>query len=653
MKIFCFLPLFLFGMSSLSRADQTENFLGLALGARPAALGGTYQALSDDQAGIGFNPAGMANLVQSQAGFNHVQWIDGIEYDRLAAVLAEPGVWSLGLDFGYLQEDPTQWTQAQDSLAAHALAAGFSVARPFFHQLALGLRMHVEQEMWQPWPGYDQDLDYGASLDLGLQYLGLIQNLDLGLSLRNLGFGSQAIRTYRFTLPANGTLPNNITLNPGFMMPRFAGGLAYGLFDGRWKLALDLDLPALQPSSVHLGTEAWILEPLALRLGVILGPASYATAGLGWRYRNWDFDYAFMTADSLGPTHRLSASLRWGSPLARTFSVHEAIAPNGDGPYRNITFEHQMRAQARMKSWTLKITDESGNVLRTYRGTGWPPDKLDWDGKDDQGRVVADGKVKAEFSAVYPGGVEAGQKAWNLEMDNTPPALGFDTGPRVVYGSKRGTVKVPTNTLIWASDQHGIAAWEMVIRDSQSRVVNTLHGTGEPPANLVWDGRDAKGSYIASGQVYSMQVSAKDRLGNIARTKPLDLVVLVREVRFSLAAGTLFETGSANLKSEDYGGMQAAAASIHKYWQSGTYIYVVGHTDNQPIHGGQYADNQALSEARAQTVADALKASLGPEGAWIKVVGKGDTEPVADNDTPEGRAKNRRVEIIVKTKVEE
>ena len=79
-------------------------------------------------------------------------------------------------------------------------------------------------------------------------------------------------------------------------------------------------------------------------------------------------------------------------------------------------------------------------------------------------------------------------------------------------------------------------------------------------------------------------------------------------------------------------------------------IEIAGHTDNQPISKrlqSKFADNQMLSEARALVVAAYFKKKLNLESSQIAVIGKGQKSPVADNDTPEGMAANRRVEILI------
>jgi len=72
-------------------------------------------------------------------------------------------------------------------------------------------------------------------------------------------------------------------------------------------------------------------------------------------------------------------------------------------------------------------------------------------------------------------------------------------------------------------------------------------------------------------------------------------------------------------------------------------VRVVGHTDNV----GSDASNNTLSIARADTVRDFLE-DRGVSRSRIEAVGRGEREPIASNDTADGRAKNRRVEIFLR-----
>jgi chemotaxis protein MotB len=80
-------------------------------------------------------------------------------------------------------------------------------------------------------------------------------------------------------------------------------------------------------------------------------------------------------------------------------------------------------------------------------------------------------------------------------------------------------------------------------------------------------------------------------------------------------------------------------------------VQVEGHTDNLPIEEGstiarRYPSNWELSGQRAINVLKSL-ASLGVEEGRLAAVARGDTRPMVSNDTPEGRAYNRRVEIVI------
>ena len=103
----------------------------------------------------------------------------------------------------------------------------------------------------------------------------------------------------------------------------------------------------------------------------------------------------------------------------------------------------------------------------------------------------------------------------------------------------------------------------------------------------------------------------------------------------------LFETGKATLKPESMEEIQRVA----EYMKANptARFEVQGHTDSQ----GSDKVNDPLSQQRAEAVVKALE-SQGVDGFNLRAVGKGSHEPVADNGTEEGRAKNRRVEVIKK-----
>ena len=103
----------------------------------------------------------------------------------------------------------------------------------------------------------------------------------------------------------------------------------------------------------------------------------------------------------------------------------------------------------------------------------------------------------------------------------------------------------------------------------------------------------------------------------------------------------LFATDSYAVRADLQDDLRAVASSLQRYPNS--VVDVVGHTDNT----GEAAYNQQLSQRRAQAVASVLTRS-GVAGSRVRVIGRGEDQPIASNLTPDGRAQNRRVEIIIR-----
>lgn len=125
--------------------------------------------------------------------------------------------------------------------------------------------------------------------------------------------------------------------------------------------------------------------------------------------------------------------------------------------------------------------------------------------------------------------------------------------------------------------------------------------------------------------------------GDVAvRTTPEGLVISLREIGF-------FDTGSAEIKASS----QVAFARLAEILrQNGSRIRIEGHTDNVPIHNSKFSSNWDLSTARATaTIRLLIRYKLNPE--LMTAAGYAEFHPIAGNDTAEGRASNRRVDIVV------
>lgn len=114
---------------------------------------------------------------------------------------------------------------------------------------------------------------------------------------------------------------------------------------------------------------------------------------------------------------------------------------------------------------------------------------------------------------------------------------------------------------------------------------------------------------------------------------------LIEQGKFS-TTGILFDVNKATIKPESYGVLKEIASALNE--DKNFKVKIIGHTDSD----GNEASNLMLSQKRAEAVKDILVNEFSIDGSRITTEGKGESEPIADNSTKEGKAQNRRVEFI-------
>jgi chemotaxis protein MotB len=121
------------------------------------------------------------------------------------------------------------------------------------------------------------------------------------------------------------------------------------------------------------------------------------------------------------------------------------------------------------------------------------------------------------------------------------------------------------------------------------------------------------------------------------RMTPEGFVISLHELGF-------FDSGKAELKPGATEKVKKIASVLTQY---GLDMRVEGHSDNIPIHNGAFNSNWELSTARATAVAMMLIKEAGIDPKTLSIAGYGQYHPAASNDTQEGRASNRRVDIVI------
>ena len=198
-----------------------------------------------------------------------------------------------------------------------------------------------------------------------------------------------------------------------------------------------------------------------------------------------------------------------------------------------------------------------------------------------------------------------------------------------------------------------IAEWTVHLTDDKGVPVQDFHGTGEPPAVLHWNGRNEDGILVKPG-TYVALLKVRNIDGLTADTAPVSFRAMpalsMKEFKWTLGSDALFDTAQATLSDEGKRRLVTIEKGLQKYFIE-SKVDILGFTDNQPCRLGPHClfkDNYDLSRARAKTVQELfLQLGLRPENITINWFA--DDLPVASNNTPEGRAMNRRIEVVVQS----
>lgn len=151
-------------------------------------------------------------------------------------------------------------------------------------------------------------------------------------------------------------------------------------------------------------------------------------------------------------------------------------------------------------------------------------------------------------------------------------------------------------------------------------------------------------------KVQSILQSVKDALMGFSSDE-----LSVREengkIYVAMSDKLLFQSGSATVDKRGKEALAKLAEVLNK--QKDVDVNIEGHTDTKPIHTARFEDNWDLSVIRATSVVRILTKDYGVSPMQIVPSGRGEFMPVADNETADGRSKNRRTEIIIAPKLDE
>lgn len=164
--------------------------------------------------------------------------------------------------------------------------------------------------------------------------------------------------------------------------------------------------------------------------------------------------------------------------------------------------------------------------------------------------------------------------------------------------------------------------------------------TDRPPSNVVDVDDDAVASALALNQSLAQRVDDSLYLPDL---EGVEVSRVSEGINLRVQDQLLFPSSTADLTGDGEALVASLMETIQRYDGK---VSVEGHSDSRSINTAEYPSNWALSSARAIAIVEVLE-DAGVDSDRLRAVGLAATEPLADNDTAQGRARNRRVEVVI------
>lgn len=355
-------------------AGLPGEFMNFGTGARAQGMGRAYTGVSDDIDALFWNPAGLATFRSSQVGFQYSPLTLGGAHQYLAYAQPVHAAGSIGIGILNLTSGDIPRVDSNNvengSYDNRETAYMASYAHRIKNVLSLGGTIKMAEK------NIDGSSARGFGVDTGAMYL-FKERARAGVMLRNL-----VPPAYNFSSEKE-TFPVILRM-----------GTSANFFNKHLLAALDFDktVGTAQNLKWHMGLEGTLFGSLFIRGGI---DGTGFMTGIGVRWRSLQIDYAAGFQD-LGLVNRTSMKFVFGGFELEAKASPKVFSPTG--LKKVTTFKISSGNRQRVTSWILAIRNANNDVVRSFNGYNEPPKTLEWDGKDAQGQVVADGTYSYRLS---------------------------------------------------------------------------------------------------------------------------------------------------------------------------------------------------------------------------------------------------------------
>ncbi|MDR7945317.1 OmpA/MotB family protein [Achromobacter aegrifaciens] len=211
-----------------------------------------------------------------------------------------------------------------------------------------------------------------------------------------------------------------------------------------------------------------------------------------------------------------------------------------------------------------------------------------------------------------------------------------------LHGGAFGQSEQPVE-LVGTLAASGLPAYDGEYSEFDAVQIPASWAQAEAPAVAVATAQPAQEGEVVADAAPPLRAPSKESLGLADLGKSVDVIINEQSVSFRISNELLFPSGQATLSPTGLDVIKRLAAILNK---NEYQVSVEGHSDPVPIQTRQFASNWELSSSRATSVLRELVRD-GVSAQRLRAVGYAETRPIESNDTPAGRAANRRVELIM------
>jgi tetratricopeptide (TPR) repeat protein/flagellar motor protein MotB len=311
---------------------------------------------------------------------------------------------------------------------------------------------------------------------------------------------------------------------------------------------------------------------------------------------------------------------------------YTAFSPNEDNIKDTVSIELKVTDKENVANWTLYVMDrqktgkpekdKERRVLRTIKGFEFLPSSVEWDGKDNNGKVLTDGDYFININIKYSDG-----------KDITSPDIKTTivTKAQIKISANTGTLTPPKSMLRITPEvkDKDVSSWKLSFYSLDEKLIKMSQGSGKLPDVITWNGTDENNYIVAYNMPVTAVMEIADKAGNKGISNKLNLWLdFLEEKQKDFTLITIFDQSlmhkrkDENLTQTGKEIVKRLISELQKYKNS-KKIRVVGHTSSE----GSTDANLELSKNRARNLGQMIKDGLKLETGVININGMGKSSP--------------------------